>query len=57
MIQLGGSILRAIAGLFAGAGALILINQGETAVGASLLAVMLGFFIGEANGRKQSGTA
>ncbi len=47
---------RAIGGLFAGAGALILLYQGETAAGVAILASMLAFFVGESNGRKQAGS-
>jgi len=45
-------ILRAIAGCFIGAGALLLIYQGYIAEGSTLLGTMVGFFIGEANGKK-----
>ena len=45
---------RLIAGVFVGAGALILIWKGEIATGASLLSVMVGFFIGEKNGARTS---
>lgn len=44
--------LRAIAGFFMGAGALILIYQKEYTAGVGLLSMMGGFFIGEANGKK-----
>lgn len=44
--------LRAIAGVFSGAGALILLAKGEYALGGTLLGTMLGFFVGEANGQK-----
>lgn len=47
--------LRAMAGGFAGAGALLLIYIGEVPAGVALLATMLGFFIGEANGRRKNG--
>lgn len=43
---------RLVAGFFAGAGALILIYQGEIAVGATILSGMLAFFVGEANGKR-----
>ncbi len=46
------SPLRALGGGFAGVGALILLYQGETAAGVAILASMLAFFVGEANGRK-----
>lgn len=45
-------LLRAMAGGFAGTGALILLLTGETAAGVAILASMLGFFIGEANGKR-----
>ncbi len=45
---------RAIGGLFAGLGALILLYQGETAAGVAILASMLAFFVGERNGRKNA---
>jgi hypothetical protein len=41
---------RIVAGVFVGAGALLLIYQGQTAVGAGLLGTMVGFFVGEKNG-------
>ncbi len=47
--------LRALAGIFGGSGALMLIFVGEIPAGVGLLSVMLGFFIGDANGRKNSG--
>ncbi len=43
---------RAIGGLFAGFGALILLYQGETAAAVAILSAMLAFFLGEANGRR-----
>ena len=43
--------LRAIAGVFMGAGALLLIYTGETPAGVGLLGMMGGFFIGEYNGK------
>jgi len=43
--------LRAISGIFGGSGALFLIAVGEIPAGVGLLGTMLGFFIGEANGR------
>ncbi len=48
--------LRLLAGGFAGAGALALIFQGETAAGVAILATMLGFFVGERNGRRGNST-
>lgn len=47
-------ILRCIAGCFAGGGALLLIYKGYITEGAMILTTMLGFFIGEANGKKIS---
>ena len=44
--------LRAMAGTFGGIGALLLIYIGEIPAGVGLLGTMLGFFIGEANGKK-----
>ena len=46
--------LRAIAGMFAGAGALVFIYRGEYAVAGTILGTMLGFFVGEANGKKEA---
>lgn len=43
---------RIVAGVFVGAGALLLIYKGEIALGASLLSGMLGFFVGEKNGER-----
>lgn len=40
-----------MAGAFAGTGALILIYVGEVTAGAAILASMVGFFVGEANGK------
>lgn len=48
----GFPFLRAIGGFFGGTGALLLIFLGEIPAGVGLLGTMLGFFIGEANGRK-----
>jgi len=45
------NINRAIAGVFAGAGALLLIHNGYISEGAILLATMLSFFVGEQNGK------
>lgn len=45
---------RIVAGIFVGAGALLLIWQGEIAVGAGLLGTMVGFFVGEKNGAKNA---
>ncbi len=43
---------RLMAGGFAGTGGLLLIVMGEIPAGVGILASMVGFFIGEANGRK-----
>jgi len=48
--------LRAIAGVFSGLGALVLIYQKEYALAGTLLGTMLGFFVGEANGKKVAET-
>jgi hypothetical protein len=45
---------RVIAGIFVGAGALLLIYRGDTAVGAGLLGTMVGFFVGEKNGARNA---
>ncbi|MCJ2532011.1 MAG: hypothetical protein LN413_06915 [Candidatus Thermoplasmatota archaeon] len=45
--------LRGIAGVFGGLGAILLIVLGEIPAGVGLLGTMLGFFIGEANGRSR----
>lgn len=47
-------ILRAIAGIFIGSGALLLIYLGEVPAGAGLLGAMVGFFIGEYNGERKT---
>jgi hypothetical protein len=44
--------LRMVAGTFVGAGALLLIYKGNIAEGCTLLGSMVGFFVGEANGKK-----
>lgn len=44
--------LRLLAGGFAGGGSLLLIGQGEIAAGVAILGTMLGFFVGERNGRR-----
>lgn len=44
---------RLMAGAFAGTGGLLLIVLGHVAAGVGILASMVGFFVGEANGRKQ----
>ena len=43
---------RPIAGIFIGAGALLLIWRGEYTAAVGLLGGMLGFFVGVANGKK-----
>lgn len=45
---------RPIAGIFIGAGALLLIFRGNITEGCILLSSMVGFFVGEANGKKIS---
>jgi hypothetical protein len=45
---------RVIAGVFVGAGAILLIWQGETTAGVGLLATMVGFFVGEKNGARNA---
>ncbi len=49
--------LRLLAGAFAGTGGLVLLFIGETAAGVAILASMLGFFVGDANGRRTAGTS
>lgn len=44
--------LRMMAGAFAGVGGLLLIYLGEVAAGVAILSSMVGFFVGEANGRR-----
>ena len=46
--------LRLMAGAFVGTGALLFIIKGEYAVAAGLLGTMLGFFVGEVNGKKRA---
>lgn len=45
-------LLRAVAGIFCGFGAILLIYKGHIAEGCTLLGTMIGFFVGEANGRR-----
>lgn len=45
---------RVIAGVFVGAGALMLIYKGEITAGVGLLGTMVGFFVGEKNGAKNA---
>lgn len=49
------NVERTVAGIFVGAGAMFLIYQGEVATGASLLGSLVGFFIGEKNGKRSNG--
>jgi len=44
--------LRAIAGVACGVSAIILIIQKEYALAGTLLGTMMGFFVGEANGKR-----
>lgn len=46
------NVERVVAGVFVGAGALLLIYEGYIEVGTTLLGAMLGFFVGEANGAR-----
>ncbi len=48
---------RLMAGGFAGVGALLLIYIGEVGAGIAILSSMVGFFVGDANGRRRSGSA
>ena len=48
------NVERVVAGIFCGAGALLFIWKGEYAVASGLLGGMLGFFIGEQNGKRQT---
>lgn len=43
---------RAIAGIFVGTGALMLIWKGEYVAAVALLGTMVGFFVGEKNGQR-----
>ena len=43
---------KLLAGTFAGAGALLLIHNGYVEYGVMILTTMLGFFVGEANGKR-----
>lgn len=45
---------RVIAGIFVGAGALVLIYKGEITAGVGLLGTMVGFFVGEKNGARNA---
>ena len=44
---------KIIAGIFSGSGALLLIYKGYVTEGSMILTAMLGFFIGDLNGRNQ----
>jgi len=44
--------LRCIAGLFAGAGGLLLICLEHYEAGIAIISGMMGFFVGEANGKR-----
>jgi len=45
---------RAIAGIFCGVGALLLIWRGNITEACTILGGMLGFFVGEANGYRNA---
>lgn len=45
---------REIAGIITGAGALLLIYQGNIEAGVAILAGIMGFFVGEKNGQRTS---
>jgi len=47
---------RIVAGIFSGAGAMLLIYQGNVEAGVAILAGMMGFFIGERNGQRKKET-
>lgn len=47
-------LARLMAGAFAGTGGLVLLFLGEVPAGVGILSAMVGFFIGEANGRKKA---
>lgn len=47
---------REIAGVFVGAGALLLIYKGEIAAGCAILGALVGFFTGEKNGQRKANT-
>jgi len=47
---------RIVAGAFVGAGALLLIWQGEYTPAVALLGAMVGFFVGEKNGASNAKT-
>lgn len=47
---------KCIAGIFVGAGALLLIWKGHITEGSTLLGAMLGFFIGDWNGARRTST-
>ena len=45
---------RIVAGIFVGAGALLLIWQGQYTPAVALLGAMVGFFVGEKNGQRKA---
>ena len=45
---------RIVGGVFAGAGAIVLIWRGYVEYGVIILSTMLGFFVGEQNGKRQT---
>lgn len=45
---------RLLAGGFAGAGALLLIAMGNVTEGSIILSALVGFFVGERNGKRQT---
>ena len=47
---------REIAGVFVGAGALLLIYQQQYVAAVALLGTMVGFFVGEKNGERKAST-
>ncbi len=49
--------LRLLAGAFAGVGGLTLLFLGEIPAGVAILASMLGFFVGDANGRRRTASS
>lgn len=48
------NIQKMIAGVFAGLGSLMLIYKGYIAEGCTILGTMLGFFVGDWNGKKEA---
>ena len=45
---------KLLAGAFVGAGAIILLLKGEYTSGVAILSGMMGFFIGDQNGRRET---